>query len=361
MQNAGMPQQYDPDVLYRTAELFLDQENVKRSVQDIANQVNRELKPNRPLTRESVYKVIAHAKSEGIVKLNLPLNRQLKEKLEARFPLCKGKTFVVSTIDKSQNSRVSDVAAEHTVELVRTIAKKRASNTVGLGLGPGRATLDFCKHFGTRIKFETDFPQLRLVAISAGCPASMPEYASSSFFHLFDNSRVSERLGLFAESLVRKRDFTRVRKTPGVHEAFEAREKDAIDIVITSMGDFSDPHDLLLTFLDDAGVSTEEISRKQWIGNVQYRPYTASGAVVEESNDWRAVTLFEIEDLVKMSKLSDKHVILIARQCGICERTRAKALYPLLINPDLQVFSELILDAVTAEDLLTETVPPSAH
>ena len=48
----------------------------------------------------------------------------------------------------------------------------------------------------------------------------------------------------------------------------------------------------------------------------------------------------------------NKHVILIARQCGMCERTRAEALRPLLTNPGLKVFSTLVLDAATARELL---------
>jgi hypothetical protein len=42
----------------------------------------------------------------------------------------------------------------------------------------------------------------------------------------------------------------------------------------------------------------------------------------------------------------------MARQCGICGRTRAEALRPLLTNPNLKVFSTLVIDAATARDLL---------
>ena len=47
-----------------------------------------------------------------------------------------------------------------------------------------------------------------------------------------------------------------------------------------------------------------------------------------------------------------KHVILIARQCGIWERTRGEALRPLLTDPSLKVFSTLVMDAATARELL---------
>jgi len=68
--------------------------------------------------------------------------------------------------------------------------------------------------------------------------------------------------------------------------------------------------------------------------------------------DLRAVTLYELEDLVRIAGQKNKHVILIARQCGMCERTRAEALRPLLTNPNLKVFSTLVMDAATAKELL---------
>jgi hypothetical protein len=73
----------------------------------------------------------------------------------------------------------------------------------------------------------------------------------------------------------------------------------------------------------------------------------------EKPGDLRAVTLYELEDLVRIAGQKNKHVILIARQCGMCERTRAEALRPLLTNPNLKVFSTLVMDAATAKELLT--------
>ncbi len=46
----------------------------------------------------------------------------------------------------------------------------------------------------------------------------------------------------------------------------------------------------------------------------------------------------------------------MVRQCGICGRTRAEALQPLLTNPNLKGFSTLVLDAATARELLEPKV-----
>ena len=75
----------------------------------------------------------------------------------------------------------------------------------------------------------------------------------------------------------------------------------------------------------------------------------------EKPGDLRAVTLYKLEDLVRIAGQKNKHVILIARQCGMCERTRAEALRPLLTNPSLKVFSTLVMDAATARELLEKS------
>jgi hypothetical protein len=92
--------------------------------------------------------------------------------------------------------------------------------------------------------------------------------------------------------------------------------------------------------------------------NVQYRPFTAQGPITEGKSVLRAVTLFELDDLVKLAGRDDKRVIMIARQCGKCGRTRASALKPLLTeNSGLRVFSDLVLDTETCKELLGQ----SAH
>jgi hypothetical protein len=45
-------------------------------------------------------------------------------------------------------------------------------------------------------------------------------------------------------------------------------------------------------------------------------------------------------------------VVLIARQRGICGRTRLEAVRLLLTSPDFDVFRTLVLDTATARELL---------
>jgi hypothetical protein len=221
---------------------------------------------------------------------------------------------------------------------------------VGLGLGPGRATLEFCRFLSVRLKLLDEDLRLRLVAITAGCPVRMLEYAPISFLNLFPEHLVESKLGLFAETLVPAGQFKALCSHTGFKQAFAAKKD--IDLVVTGMGDFSDPHDLLSLFLKDSGLDLKLLRRRGRVGNMQYRPFTAEGPAREEPQDLRAVTVFELKDLVDLAVKPDKEVILMARQCGVCARAHAAALNALLSNPSLKVFSRLVLDAATARELL---------
>ena len=159
-------------------------------------------------------------------------------------------------------------------------------------------------------------------------------------------------VGLFAETLVPHEHFERIQQRSGAREAFEAKE--SIDLVVTSMGDIKDEHDLLGMFLRESSKQDfVRLERHGCIGNVQYRPYSAKGPILDKAGDLRAVTLYELDDLVRIASQKHRHVILIARQCGRCiRRTRAEALLPLLTNPNLKAFSTLVMDAATARELL---------
>ena len=97
-----------------------------------------------------------------------------------------------------------------------------------------------------------------------------------------------------------------------------------------------------------------------WLGNIQYRPYSKSGPILGDNDDWRAVTLFELEDFRGYVERKEKHIVLIARQCGICGMTKAEALLPLL-EPGFRLFSELVIDTVTAHGLLGLSERATTH
>jgi hypothetical protein len=59
--------------------------------------------------------------------------------------------------------------------MTSAVLKTKRGPEVGIGLGPGRATLDFCRTFSSLLAGYPEPVKLKLVAISAGCPADEPE------------------------------------------------------------------------------------------------------------------------------------------------------------------------------------------
>ena len=94
------------------------------------------------------------------------------------------------------------------------------------------------------------------------------------------------------------------------------------------------------------------------IGDVMYRPFNARGPITR-STGIRAVTLFELDELVEFAAQRDKAVVLVAGPCGNakCGRSRSDALLPLLEEPSLDVWSHLVTDDVTAVNCLHGRMP----
>jgi DNA-binding transcriptional regulator LsrR (DeoR family) len=341
----------DPALIFRTTELFLQRNPRLQSVESVVAQINREFNLQTPLTRENVYPLLNKARQLQYLKLEAPLEEKLARDIEVRFNLAPRKVVVVDCPIKEANEHVSAVAARQAMVLARQV-RLATGKPVGFGIGPGRASLDFSRYFSEEIRADTSVPELNLVAISAGAPANAPQYSSISFFNLFPPNRVKETVGLFAETLVPHEDYEDIKRRPGVMEAFAA--KDRIDIVVTSMGDIKDEHDLFRIFLTQCPQQKLTwLNKKGCVGNVQYRPYSARGPIVEDSGELlRAVTLFELSELETFSMKKNKHVVLIGRRCGVCELTRARALRPILENESLRVFSVLVIDSATAQELL---------
>ena len=319
------------------ADLFFRQ---KKKVSQIAAELN--------ISRESVYPAIQRLRDLRAIQYLPPLKQTTTEELAKLYHLNKDAITVIDSIDDPDGEHLAAVVADLALRLIKQVAQSR-EDLVGLGLGPGRGSLEVARHLGTLMRSDPHTPRLRLVTISSACPATCPEYSSTAFLNLFPSSAVAERIGLFAEPIVTADAFKSLKTRPGAKDAFAAKSQ--IDVVVTSMGDRDDPHDLLRTLMDQAGENVRAMERRKVIGNVMYRPYSEDGPILERGREQRAVTLFELEDFVTMSAARQKHVILIARACGICHKSKATALRPLLSKPNLRVWSELVMDVTTANEL----------
>ncbi|HEX6813620.1 MAG TPA: hypothetical protein VF384_18520 [Planctomycetota bacterium] len=295
------------------------------------------------VSREGVYPLIGVALRAGIVELVPPPAPALEEAIRSRFSLKKGRVHVVQTSGPSAGDDVASATARRAAELIKEL--KRHRECPGIGLGPGAATRDFCRHLARRLSAQPALCPVKLFAITAGCPATRPELSSTAFFNLFPPEASQDRMGLFAPATVEVDRHQQALKQMGARETYDTRHE--IDIVVTAMGSFEDPHDLLRQFLPPEDVNPD------WLGNVQYRPYSATGPVKEKRGQ-RAVTLFELDDFTKLASSRDKHVLLMVRSCSAtgCKVSKGRACLPLLAQPSLHVWSEVFLDFATARDVV---------
>jgi DNA-binding transcriptional regulator LsrR (DeoR family) len=96
-----------------------------------------------------------------------------------------------------------------------------------------------------------------------------------------------------------------------------------------------------------------EVLRKAgWVGDLQYHPYSNQGPITDDRARVRALPLFDLAGLKKLAETKDKFVIVVGGPCGTCERTKVRALRPLLQSDSMKVWTDLVTDLTTAEALL---------
>ncbi len=350
---------------YEVARLFLQE---RLSAVEIAEIM--------PITREQVYPFLKQAVDLGYVRLTPPISQLLSRKIGKGFGVDHTKIHVVDVMGplaypeeirndpKSVIARdvgyygraVAAVAADRVLELILqvggTLWSRRPPVPVPIGLGPGRAGVDFSRSLAAAIRKSDRKVLMKLVAISASGPAKYPQFSPSSFFILFPDHIADHSVGLFAAPLVGQGQFNKMlsKPPPGFRESLE--EKPNIRIIVTSMGDLRDPHDLLRHQLIAAGTPVDErIKNDGWLANVQYRPFREDGWIHAKGEEPRVPTLFELQEFVELRQKVDHHVILLARQCSLCHRDRGEALYPLM-KESMRVWSEIVMDTETARTLL---------
>ena len=263
---------------------------------------------------------------------------------------------------------------------------------VHLGLGGGRTAMMVARTLAHRLMAQKNLPKLVIHTLSAGgFLPSEPQKSPVSYFSYFDGLPCPlEYVALFSETVVSSDHFDLVRQNPSVRRVMERAEE--LDIVVTSLASAEDEHGLLrryLQWLVDSGdlpaKSIKAMKDAGWIGDVQFRPYSEKGPIPDLCGV-RAVTLLEIEDMVKWSawvhqpsasslpasapqnsnvtcsnvsppqepqNAGRKYVVLVAGPCAECGRLKTDALLPLLQNPNLRAFTHLVVDKATANSLIS--------
>jgi DNA-binding transcriptional regulator LsrR (DeoR family) len=342
----------DPEILLLACELFFQE---KRPAQSISDAVEAELRRTHrefEMTREKVYELIREARRRGYFQLLPPQEASLRGRLVARY----GEGFHV--VHMTELDHLAAAAAEVVAELIERL-RREGREEVHLGLGAGVTSMKVARHLALRLRAADRLPALFFHALTSGFNATEPHTAPVSFFGFFDALPTETHyVGLFAPAFVRTRDWSGMLAGPGVRESFDRRGQ--IDIVLSALGSPSHGHGDFFRFMETGSKrGLETLLHAGWVGDVQYRPYSKRDPLLTDA-EVRAVTLFELRDLVEMAgRPEDKHVVLVAGPCSVpgCGRTRTEAILPLLVEPSLKLWTSIVTDVTTAHELL-ELPPP---
>lgn len=329
------------DVYFRTA---------KRNATQTAKLLSKEW--GTPVRPTDIYPIVNLARDKGFYRILAPLAEACAREIASRFGRAPETIQVVEARGPSAVDMVAERAAVHVLELIRELGKRKEKDRVRVGFVGGRTVMGVTRRLAEHLRCAPELPRLGLHAVCSGFDARAATTAPTSFFSFFDGIPADvETVGLFAPPVVDAKDYERVMSARGVVESF--REAEKIDIVVTGLSATADDHGALKDLYDVSDESLAALEAANVVGDVSYSPYSNEGPVVLDSGP-RAVTLFQIRDLVELAARRDKHVVLVASPCPApgCGRLRADALLPLLAHRELKVWTSVLLDEETAQRVL---------
>jgi DNA-binding transcriptional regulator LsrR (DeoR family) len=337
---------FDDTLLISVCDRFLDGHKVMDIVHWLQEEHGVEMK------RENIYPLLREARKRKYLSVLPPPEGYLQQRICDRFDVEKERIHVLRVRGDTAREYVADAAAKQIVQLIHEVGETKAR--VRVGLGGGGTVMTVARALASRLRSEGSLPKLGLHALSSGFDVNKPRTAPVSFLGYFDQAAPDiEYVGLFASAVVEVEQYEHVKTLPGVEESFQKASQ--IDIVVTSLASASDKHGELNRFMnlgERSNGNVEELKRHGWVGDVSYRPYSKTGPIAAAAGGIRAVSLFELEDLVELVRKPNKHVLLVAAPCGICNEPKAEALQPLLKESSLRMWSHLLMDLTTAQNLL---------
>jgi DNA-binding transcriptional regulator LsrR (DeoR family) len=308
------------------------------------------------LTRYRIYKIVRQAIERGFVQLNAPQTVLLRDQLVERYRLDKTMHDIrVVDVADDVNDMVAQETAETALQLILKLARRNAQiaeeqkqepEPVGIGLGAGYSSLAVVKYLAKKINAMPNPPRLRLHALTASIVN--PKISPVTFFSLFRNDR-NEYVDLPTSATVRCRDYEALKQQDkNIQNAFALRDR--VQLIITSLGAADDEHGTIRSYIDYRQ-DHPELLREELIGDLQYLPYSWRGPIsLSENRGWRAVTLFDWDDMQRFAADEDHYLVICAAPCRQCHSYKTKAIVPLLEH--IRVWTHLVTDRATAEQLL---------
>lgn len=350
----------EPDELvFAVCQRFL--QNAATSKKGVAAAIAKwvKLEYGRPyLNRERIYRLVWEGVRRGMVFFRPPCEQYLAQRIADIYGISQyaqdhERLRVVNVRGRETLASVCEVGADLVLKLIKKL-HHHGRDPVHIGLGSGASARHVAKRLAQLLRTEPECPSLVIHALSAGGFAlnSPNQDSPITYFGLFEDVLPKVGfVGLFCPTVASEESYAQLKETLGVKESFERRQE--IDIVVTSLAMRWDGHGLLQRFLQTVR-ATEELKLLEeagWVGEIQFRPFSRSGPIVTHRGV-RAVTLFEIAELVELAQKPNKYIVLLSAPCSVCDQTRAKALQHLLGVPALRAWTHLVTDVRTALDLI---------
>ncbi len=322
------------------------------------------------VNREKIYPLVWEAFQRKYLLMSPPIDKTLRDGLIERYRLNEdGGRFdveVVNVAGPTASKHVGSVAADRIIQLIYAVAAEKRERAVAdgenpenvrvhLGFGAGYAAMEVARRLSERVDVQT--PKLTLHAISpGGFYVAEQQKDPTTYFNYFVDKGVDVKcVGFFSPPVVRNEDYGRLKRNPSLRRCFERR--DEIDILVTSLASEADEHGLFrqyFEYLQRENLLEEdaltELRRENWVGDVLFQPYSADRPL--STKGVRAVALFDFNELVEFSRRPGKRVVVVGAPCGKCGALKAEALRPLLANESLRLWTSLIVDRQTAQELL---------
>lgn len=314
----------------------------------------------REFNAYAVYPQVRRAAKLGFIRIQPPDHVESQNGLAERYRVDADEIHVVEARGEGVRDWVADAAARHVFDLIMSLGeKKKEDERVGIALGGGDTVNRVASNLAHYLRKSFQPPPIRLHALTPGFDVFRPETAPLSSFGYFQGIDCDvQRVGLFAPAAVPAKTYYEEIARHGIAESFEAAKD--VDIVITSCACAEDEHGELNRFLEVASEGTGDetamaLREAGWVADVNHCPLSKTGPIILDSG-MRAITLFEIDKLVKMVRdEDDKHVVLIAAPCSGCNELKTEALRPLMSQQDkLKLFNHVFMDMRTAKSLLAE-------
>jgi hypothetical protein len=348
--------------------------SLKAIVQWVKGELERRGHPPT-FSRQRVYDVVAAGIEQGYVEFHPPAARGLAQRLADQSLTEEEQVCVVDARGVRTTEYVAARAAEVTFDLMRLrITKKREASSEGsggdkgdagrseihIGLGAGYTSVHYAEHLSKLLRERSKIAGLERIvlhAMNSGFSIYDPLSSPISYFRFFEGLPVPvEYVPLYSPSLVRCKEYARFTGAIGAKHAFERAGE--IEIVVTSLASHRKESGLLDRIEKEHGiVRTASSEGAERVGDVQFRPYGEEGPIPDDPEGYRAVTLFELEDYIRMAS-EGKNIILLAGPTEQGE-TKADAMIPLITRPSLRVWTHLCVDVRTADELV-KALPAAA-